>query len=599
MTRKKRISGKEYVRAIAGVARLSYTTAPSAVAFKLFGIIVTALLPILITYFATQTITELTLAYNGTEGAGRQAIIYTVVASLLGLVSTVWQSVDQYIQQIMRYRVESKVSDMMYEHFLSLDFWRYDDKDTADLYDRAHKFSQFYAYIFDRLSSVVTQLVTLVFSLVALTLFMPWIAVFILLAILPGVYIQFKLSRSQVAHWNKNVEVRRARNQIEWTMLQPQSIAELRLYGLVRFLMNLRQSLRDKDERERLLQERSYIGKRLLADALETAVELGALLWTVLQIIARQQPLGQFVYVQQMVSRALGAANGFVRELSTIDEDLANLFDYQAFMNLPVRRGGDRALTAPPKVIAFTNVSFRYPQNNKEVLQQISFNIEQGKHIAIVGENGAGKSTLIKLLTGLYAPSSGTVTLDNVPLTDISIASWHAQVSVLQQDFQQYLFATVKDNVYFGDVQKPFDQHRIDTALRMAEASDFVRKLPKGQNTYPHTWMEDSEGQKGTNLSGGQWQRLALARNFYRNTPIIILDEPTSAIDALAEARIFERLFAKSNEKTIITISHRLSTVEKADLILVLDEGRLVESGTHQELVAKGGHYVRLFKKQL
>jgi ATP-binding cassette subfamily B protein/ATP-binding cassette subfamily C protein len=595
----KKLSSGEYLRAIASVAALSFKTAPFAVGFKIVGAFVDAALPIAVTYFAALTTTQLAAAYQGEAGAGQASLLLIAVTAALGLAATVWRSIDQYIQQLMRYKVEAKVSDTMYEHFLSLEFWRYDDKDTADLYDRAQKFSQFFAYVFDRLAGVLTQLITLVFSIVALSLFLPWIALFVLIAVLPGVFIQFKLSRAQVAHWNKNVDIRRARSYIEWNLLQPKSIAELRLNGLVRHLLNLRQSLRRRDEMTRLQFERNFIGKRLLADALEAATELGSLIWIALQIIAREQPIGQFIYVQQMVSRAIGGANGFVSQLSTIDEDLANLYDYQKFMALPVRHGGQTTLARPPRSITFTDVSFHYPNANVQVLKHINLQINAGQHIAIVGENGAGKSTLIKLLAGLYAPTTGTITLDDTNLQIINTQTWHKHLSVLQQDFEQYSFANVKDNVYFGDVSQPLDDGRIANALRQAEAYNFIEKLPQKLNTYPSPWMEDEQGNKGTALSGGQWQRLALARNFYRNSPIIILDEPTSAIDALAEERIFKRLFAKSNEKTIITISHRLSTVEKADIIYVLADGRLAESGTHAELVAKKDVYYTMFKNQI
>jgi ATP-binding cassette subfamily B protein/ATP-binding cassette subfamily C protein len=599
MTKKKKLPARRYVRAVVGVATLSFRTAPRAVSFKIFGIVIDGILPIVVTYFAALTTTQLALAFGGNEAAGRQAIIYIIITATLGLIATGWRSIDQYVQALMRFKIEAKVSDAMYEHFLSLDFWQYDDKQTVDLYDRAQKFSQFFAYVFDRLAGVLSQFISLVFSLVALAIFLPWIALFVLLAVLPGVYLQFKLSRSQIQHWNKTVDTRRSRSFIEWNLLQPNSIAELRLNGLVRHLLDLRQSLRNKDEKARLAYERRYIGKRLVADGLEALTELGALLWIVLQIIAREQAIGQFIYVQQLVSRAFSGANGFVHQLSTIDEDLANLFDYQEFMNLHTKSKGGRNLKSTPKKVSFEDVSFRYPQTTKDVLSGISFDIHAGQHVAIVGENGAGKSTLIKLLTGLYAPSKGKVMLDDMSLQDISIDAWHKELSALQQDFEKYLFTDIQSNVFFGDVSHPISSKRIVSSLESAEALEFVHELPQKLKTYPSNWMEDEDGHKGIQLSGGQWQRIALARNFYRDATIIILDEPTSAIDALAENRIFKRLFAKSNKKTVVTISHRLSTIEKADKIIVLQDGRIVESGTHGELVAAKGQYYKIFEGQI
>lgn len=589
----------EYARALVSVARLSYTIAPLAMIFKVLDVIIDATLPTATTYFAAVTTTQLVAAYTGDAGAGRNAIFYVIITAVLGLVSTIWNSIGQYVQQLIRYRVEAQVSDKMYEQFLSLDFWQYDNKDIADLYEKAQKFSQFFAYIFDRVGSVLSQLITLIFSLAALFLVLPWIGLFVLVAVIPGVVMQFKLSRMQIAHWDKNVDARRAKSYIEWNLLQPKAIAELRLNGLVRHLLNLRAAFRDRDEKQRLQHERSYIGGRLWADALEAVVEVGALIWVVLQIIAKQQPLGQFVFVQQLVSRAIGSANGFVGQLSTIDEDLAHLYDYEVFMNLPTRRKSTTEQTKAPDTITFKDVSFHYPQTKKDVLKDINLTINKGMHVAVVGENGAGKSTFIKLFTGLYRPTRGAVLLDGVSLDDVSVESWHKKLSVLQQDFEQYIFTSIQDNVYFGDVSEPVNGARVSAALHEAEAYDFVDKLPNKTATYPSNWMEDEGGNKGIALSGGQWQRLALARNFYRNAPIIILDEPTSAIDALAEARIFGRLFKKSNDKTVITISHRLSTVEKADVIVMLEEGRVVETGTHQELVKKKGSYYRMFESQI
>ena len=481
---------------------------------------------------------------------------------------------------------------------MSLDFWRYDDKHTADIYDRAKQFAQFFPYIFDRLAGIFTQFIALIAGLVALLLVNWILGIILLAAIIPGIVLQFKLSRAQAKHWNDNVENRRARGQIEWRLFQPQYIAELRLYTLVRHLLNLRMKLRDKDEKARIEFERKIIIKRLGTDALEAGAETTTLVVTALQIISHTQPIGYFLYVQQIVSRAIGGANSFVRQVSSMDEDIANLFDYQEFMALPKHSAGQISLQDTPEEIKVSNVSFRYPNTKQEVLRNVSLTIKKHQHVAIVGENGAGKSTLIKILTGLYKPTTGQILLDDVDLKDISIDAWHRKLGVLKQDYLEYSFATARDNIYFGDVTAPLDNGRLEQAINRAEAKTFLEKLPKGLDSYVHPWMEDDDGNPGTDLSGGQWQRLALARNFYRDSPIIILDEPTSAIDALAEERIFKHIFA-DKYRTVITISHRLTTIKKADVIYMLKSGRVVESGTHDELTTMRGEYYTMFKSQL
>ena len=599
MAKPKTLTTRQQMRAIAAVGSMSLKTAPGAVMFKLAGSIINAVLPIATTYFAAKTTTALASAYNGNSAAKSQVITYVLLTASFGLVMTVWSSLDNYIQAKMRYVIDSRVSTRMFEHFLSLDFWRYDDKDTADLYDRAQKFAAFFSYVFDRIATIVSQLIGIISAVIALFTVSWGIAVFVLAAVVPGIYVQFKLSRRQIKLWNENVEVRRSLSLIEWDMLQPKLISELRLYGMVNYLLRLRSRLRDKDEKRRINIEREVIPLTLLSNVIETAAEVAALVWISMKIMAHQQPIGQFIFVQQIVSRAINSASTLVTTLSNIDEDIANLYDYEQFINLPLHQNGSRELDSEPETITFENVSFHYPgSKSPNVLENINLTINRHEHIAFVGENGAGKSTLIKLLTGLYAPTSGTILLDGVPLQDINVESWHKQLAVLQQEFITYGFATARDNVRFGNVEANPDEDLLHTALSDAEAEDFTKKLPKGIDSFVNNWMEDDDGNKGTGLSGGQWQRLALARNFYRNAPIIILDEPTSAIDALAEARIFERLF-KGRKRTVITISHRLSTIKKADIIYMLENGTIIESGTHDELIKLKGKFYIMFESQL
>lgn len=600
MTNKKpKLSLRQYFATIIRVGHESFRMAPSAGLVRAADSIVQASLPIATTYFAALTTTALTDAYAGRSGAGDQALLYVFITSLLSVAMLGWNSVSSYISQKTRYVIEATVEDRMTAQFTSLPFALYDDKDVIDLHEKAKRFSNFFSYIFDTIGSMVTSVVGAIGALVALCFINPWLALAVLIAILPGVIIQIRLARRQAQHWEGNITRRRRMYNIGWMINEPRYIAELRVYGVIKHLIGVRARLRDQDEKERLGFELKTIWWRLAADIGEAVVELGALVWIVLQIIDRAQPVGQFLYVQQMVGRAIGQSSGLANQLSRIDEDLANIVDYQKFMDLPLVTERSRRLDDVPSTLELRHISFFYPKTDKRVLNDISLTIRRGQHVAIVGENGAGKSTLIKLIMGLYDPTSGEVLVDGVPLSEIGSGSWHEHIALLGQDFANYYFAMIRENIVLGRLSKQATEEALDEAVRAAEFESVVKPLKYGLDTYIERWMaEGSDEATATELSGGQYQRLALARNFYRDSPIVILDEPTSAIDALAEARIFKRLFAEK-DKTIITISHRLTTIEKADEVYMLKNGSIVERGTVRELIAKKGDFYEMFESQI
>ena len=589
---------RQLIRALYSVAKTSLRIAPGMSVLQVTGSAISAGLPIATTYLAALTTTALAEAYAGDRAAGNRVVWLVAAAALSGVLMAAWGIFERYASELMRFRIKTAMSDVMYERFCAIEFWRYDDKDTIDMYERAKEFAQFFPYIFARLADVVTHTFTFVFTVWALIAINAWLGLAVVLAAVPSVIVQFRLSRLNANHWRKNVETRRRASWIEWEMLKPQKMIDLRLYGLVRHLLDMRMALLEKDQKTRIDFERKFLAKRLGAELFQAVVEVGALVWVVYEIVAHRQPIGQFLFVQQTAGRALGSVSSLVSTVNSMDEDLANLFDYQRFMELPIAKQGGKTVPALHRDIRFKDVSFRYPGSDTLVLDRINLTIKRGQHVALVGENGAGKTTLLKLLAGLYKPVSGEVVVDGVPLKSVDVQTWHRQLGVLSQNFTQYDFATAAENVWFGDVSKTPSQERVNAALREAEAAKFVAKLPKGVDSYVNQWMESDDGVKGVDLSGGQWQRLALARNFYRDSPIIILDEPTSAIDALAEARIFDRLF-QQKQKTIITVSHRLSTIEKADMIFMLAHGKVVEHGTHAELVAQHGAYYHMFESQL
>ena len=599
MVKKQKLTLKQYFVSIARVGATSFRLSPSAGIVQLVDSIVRALLPIATTYFAALTTTALAGAYAGDTEAARHVFAYVLITSGITVVMLLWNSVSNYVSQKTRYIIDAAVEDKMRMHFGSLPFEMYDDKDVIDLQEKARRFSYVFSNVFNTIGSMVVSIVGSVGSLVALVFVNAWLALIVMVAIIPGIVIQLQLARQQARHWEGNITNRRRMGNMGWMLSESRNMAELRIYGVLKHLMKSYGQLREKDEKERLDFELKTIWKQAVADVGEALVELGALVWIVLQIIDRSQPVGQFLFVQQMVSRAMGQASSLARQLGQADEDLANLVDYQRFMDIAVEQKKSQKIHSVPQRIEVDHVTFQYPKTNITVLNDVSLAIDAGQHIAIVGENGAGKSTLVKLIMGLYSPTNGHIRIDGQSLTDVTPESWHQYIAMLGQEFISYYFATIDENITLGDVTRKPDQEHIAAAMKKAEFMEIASKLEHGGATYIERWMaKDNDEATATELSGGQYQRLALARNFYRDSPVVILDEPTSAIDALAEARIFKRLFADKN-KTIITISHRLSTVEKADTIYMFEQGRIVEQGTHTELVAKKGAYYHMFESQL
>lgn len=592
-----RLRLREYLGAVGHVLKVVFKISPLSIAIKLLGGVFDAVLPLATAFFAAQTITEMALVFSGDVNARNRALLYVGLTAVFGLLSAVQSTVSSYIDEVMRFKVEAKVSDLLYERFVQMPFWRYEDKTTVDLYDKAQEFTRFFAYVFDRIMNLATSLLGVATAVVGLMFVSPLLGLLFVAAIVPQAVTQYKLTRLNIDHWRSTVTARRKQSFIEYNMIQPKIISELRLYNLAGKMLDLRKHFRSKDQGARLAFEKRFIGWRLLGNILEAAAQLGALVWAVVQISAQALPIGQFVYIQQLASRALGSISRFVSEYSSADEDLAKLKDYNDFMQLPLEKRGARTVPQQISSIRFEHVSFHYPGDDRPVLQDISLTITMGDHIAIVGENGAGKTTFVKLLLGFYEPTEGVIFVDDIPLSEYDIASWHSKIGVLLQNYSAYHFLTAGENVSFGDVKTKPTRQRISKALEEAEALEMVESLPKKLDTPMAPWLEE-EG--ATDLSGGQWQRLGLARNFYRQAPIVILDEPTSAIDALAEAKIFDRLYDKENKRTIIAISHRLTTIEQADQIYVFKDGTIVQQGTHKELAAqKSGQYAHMFRRQL
>jgi len=253
----------------------------------------------------------------------------------------------------------------------------------------------------------------------------------------------------------------------------------------------------------------------------------------------------------------------------------------------------DYIYSEKPPLINFNAVTFKYPDSDIEVIKNLNLEIKPGEKIAIVGENGAGKTTLVKLLCRFYQVNEGAIFLDEKNINDLKIDSWHKNLGVLFQDFNTYPNLTVKENIYLGKSGEKLDINRMIKAAQSASADEFIKKYPKG---YEQILSEKYAG--GIRPSTGQWQKIAIARFFYRNSPVVVFDEPTASIDAISEAKIFKEIYDFFKDKTVIIISHRFSTVRNADKIYVLDNGKIIESGNHKELLKSKGKYAEAFKVQ-
>lgn len=316
--------------------------------------------------------------------------------------------------------------------------------------------------------------------------------------------------------------------------------------------------------------------------------------WLLSRAVGGRISLEQYFFYLGIIHRLDGALSGLFTEFARSQEGLKYSNDYRLFMRhspkLIDSTSAHLVSDKQPPMIEFVNASFTYPGASEPALQKLNLKIDGGRKVAIVGENGAGKSTIIKLLMRFYKLDSGQLLINGEDILDINIKSWLEQVATLFQEFNHYPL-TIEENISISSDKK--DDKRVQAAASLAGSDSYIEELPHKYKTYL-----DPAFKNGVEPSGGMWQRIALSRAFYRNANVIILDEPTSAIDAKAEYEIFNNIFSEHDGKTALIISHRFSTVRKADRIVVIEHGKIIEDGTHKDLLSLGGTYAEMFNKQ-
>ena len=314
----------------------------------------------------------------------------------------------------------------------------------------------------------------------------------------------------------------------------------------------------------------------------------------ILRVIGKVITVGQLTFEVRSLKIFADNLNVVINNFVDLKEYSIKLSDtYDIFTEYKDEDDGQKLLDYGTHDISFDNVGFSYPNSKVKVFNNLNLTIKKGEKVAIVGENGAGKTTLVKLICRLYRPTSGKISIDDTDLLDVNSDTWYKNIGILFQDYNAYGHLTLKENLEIDSFDRKSTEKSIIDSLKKSDAFDFTSKYKNGLDQILSERYKD-----GTRPSTGQWQKIAIARVFHRNAPILILDEPTASIDAMAEAKIFDNIYKFAKDKTVIIISHRFSTVRNADRIIVLDKGKIVEQGSHQELLDLNGVYAKSFKTQ-
>lgn len=594
MEEEKRLSKSETVRAIGSSIRFAVGSSPWFLGLLAAEEAISRLVPFVNAWLLARLISLLPHV-AGNPAEQHRALLYVLLLGFVTALPTILSGLgDTFYRERMRVELDLAIQRKLQSAFANLPFAVYEDKRIMDAYDRAGRFARnLSTFVLYRLRNLLGSLLALVIATIAFWHFSPWLTLIIFLLTIPALWMELHMQQIREQTWRQNTLNFRKASAYE-DIVQPRLIKESRLLGLVQYALDRSLHYRRIAGMSDVVVNQKAEKFRILALIIETGVEVLVLIRALQQIVAGRLPIGQFVFVQQLASQYLGA----LREVSFLVQDFDDLLfgvnEYTEIIDYPAEPKGEPVHNAGGDIV-MNEISFRYPQAETEALHNISLRIPAGKTVAIVGENGAGKTTLVKLLMNLYHPQKGSITVDEQPLQSITPNDWHKHLGVLFQDFQIYYDFTLRENVWFGNMALKPTAPELTESLHAADAFGFAEKLPKGLDTYLGKYMDEVNG---TDLSGGQSQRLAIARTLFRNPDVLILDEPTSAIDAKAEYKIFKSIEESRRGRTTILISHRFSTIRRANYIYVLDKGRVREQGTHEELMAQKGLYHEMFSKQ-
>jgi ATP-binding cassette subfamily B protein len=432
--------------------------------------------------------------------------------------------------------------------------------------------------------------------LAGLVVFEPWLIVLLVVSIVPTIFNEIKFSGTSYSLSRSWTTERRELDYLRYAGASDVTAKEVKLFGLADYLSNRFKVLSDKyyHANKKLAKERAFWGGTF--NVLGTGAYYGAYVLILLRTVAGLLTIGDLTFLSGSFNRLRGKLQGFFSRFTQITESSLYLKDYFEFLDIENEDlSKSDSLPLPTKVqsgFEFKDIGFKYPNSEKWVVRGICFHLKVDEKLAFVGENGAGKTTLIKLLLRFYDPTEGRILLDGINIKEYNRAEYQQYFGVIFQDFVKYEL-TIKENVAVGKIDQINNIPQLENAAEKSLADQVINEMPAGYDQQLGRRFKN-----GKDLSGGQWQKIALARAYMKDAKVLILDEPTSALDARAEFEAFQRFIGLTKGKTAVIISHRFSTVRMADRIMVLKNGKVLEIGTHEDLMANKALYSELFNLQ-